>query len=108
MKNEKKKPETNVFLPRQIFNSLISALTYFIASKEEIGDTFFSKHSERLKSKILKHGRAFVNEGVESVSIYFYEIESAVLIKLLSYYISLGEKPTADFFAELENHEIKK
>ena len=31
-----------------------------------------------------------------------------ILIKLLIYYISMGENPTADYFAELEKRKTEK
>jgi hypothetical protein len=101
MKN-KSNPEINLFLSCEIFNSLVSVLEYFIATENEIGKTFFSKNAERLKEKIMKHGRAFNNENGENVSIYFYKIEAAVILKLLIYYIALREKPPSDFFSLLK------
>jgi len=100
--NENKKPNTNIYLPREIFNSLITALTYFTALEINIGETFFSKHAKRLKEKILKYSRVFDNKNGDMASIKFYEIESAVLIKLLIYYIALGENPNKDYFEEIE------
>jgi hypothetical protein len=100
---------TKVFLPREIFNSLISALTYFIATENQIGKTFFSKYAAKLKTKIMQHGRIFnntQNENAQSVSINLYGNESAILIKLLIYYISLGEESTQDFFTELQKAKI--
>jgi hypothetical protein len=98
----KSKPPVSLFLPREIFNTLVSALEYFTATENEIGKTFFSKHAVRLKEKIMKHGRAFKNDGGENVSVYFYDTEAAVLLKLLIYYISLGENPHTDFFIQLK------
>jgi hypothetical protein len=101
---QNKKPDTGVFLPREIFNSLVSALTFFEKAELEkhLGHDFFSKHSTRLKRKILKHGRAFRKEGGDFVANYFYGIEAALLIKLLAYYISMGFEPTGDYFNELQ------
>jgi hypothetical protein len=102
------KPDSVLFLPREAFNSLVSALDYFVATETQIGETFFSKHATRLKAKILKHGRVCKKNDSESVSLFCYGIESAMLIKLLTYYIGLGEKPTADYFLQLEKQPQKK
>ena len=103
--------ENKLFLPREIFDSLMTAFDYFIALENDIGETFFSKYSAKLKNKILEHGRIFKNEkngNAESVSICFFGNESMILIKLLIYYISMGENPTADYFAELEKRKTEK
>lgn len=104
----KNKPTSTLFIPQEMFNTLISALDYFVATQAQIGETFFSKHATRLKAKILNYGRAFKSEGENSVSIYFYGIESAMLIKLLIYYINLGENPSADYYALLAKSDCKK
>jgi hypothetical protein len=59
----KNKPDTELFLPQELFNSLITALDYFIASKGEIGETVSSERATRLKEKILTHSRAYNYEG---------------------------------------------
>jgi len=99
-----------IFLPCEIFNSLISVLDYFVALENQVGKTFFSIHSAKLKTKIMRHGRIFNNnqsENTQSVSINFYGNESAILTKLLIYYISLGEKPTEDFFEILQEGKTR-
>jgi len=89
-------------------NSLITALDYFIASENEIGETVSSKQATRLKTKILTHGRAFDYEGDANASIYFYGVEPAVIMKLLTIYINRGEEiiPT-DYFSQLKKRRNK-
>ena len=57
------KPDTKLYLPRELFNTLITVLDYFIAAEDEVGETTQSKQATRLKEKILTHGRAFDNKG---------------------------------------------
>jgi hypothetical protein len=103
--------ENKLFLPREIFNSLVTSLDYFISLENEIGETFFSKYSAKLKNKILKHARIFKNaknENSDNVSIYFFGNESMILLKLLIYYISLGENHAHDYFSHLEKRGSRK
>jgi len=99
------KPDTILYLPQELFNTLITMLDYFIAAEDEVGETTQSKQAARLKEKILTHGRAFDNNGEPNASIYFYGVESAVMMKLLTIYIALGEDPTTDYFAELKQRQ---
>jgi hypothetical protein len=96
------KPDTELYLPRDLFNALMTALDYFIAAEDEIGETTQTKQAALLKEKILTHGRAFDNKGEDNASIYFYGVEAAVVIKLLTIYIELGDESTADYFPELK------
>jgi len=102
------KPDTILYLERDLFNALITALDYFIAAADEIGDNTQTKQAARLKEKILTHGRAFDNKGEGNASIYFYGVESAVVMKLLTIYIALGDDPTADYFAKLKQRQSKE
>ena len=102
------KPNTELFLQAELFNSLITALDYFIATESEIGETVSSKQAIRLKSKILTHSRAFDYENESHASIYFYGVESAVIIKLLTIYINRGEEINPkDYFSELKKRRNK-
>ena len=104
----KNKPDTELFMPRELFNSMIAALDYFIATESEIGKTVSSQQATRLKEKILTHGRAFDYEGDENASIYFYGVEPAVMMKLLTIYINRGEeKPAQDYYSELKRRKNK-
>lgn len=97
-----------LFITPEIFNVLVSVLDFFIASENEIGKTFFSEYAAKLKKKMLTHGRIIKrskNEISESVVINFYGNEAVMLIKLLSYYFSLDENNTVDYFAELKQKE---
>ena len=115
MKNTKniKPPDTVLYLPRELFNSLVSALDYFIASEREVGATVQSEQATRLKQKILTHARAFGKDDGDNnpcegnASIYFYGVEAAVVMKLLTIYINLGEEPKADYFGQIKKRGKK-
>ena len=102
------KPYTELYLQQELFNSLMSALDFFIASEKIIGETIQSEQATRLKEKILTHSRAFYYKGDENASIYFYGVESAVIMKLLTIYINRGEEiPPYDYFPKLKKRENK-
>jgi hypothetical protein len=105
----KNKPNTELFLPCELFNSLMSALDYFIGSESEIGETVSSKQATRLKTKILTHARAFEYEGDAHASIYFYGVEPAVIMKLLTIYINRGEEILPNnYYAGLKKRRSQK
>ena len=104
----KNKPDTELFLPRELFNSMLTALDYFISSKNEIGETITSQQATRLKAKILTHGRAFDYEGDANASIYFYGVEPAVMMKLLTIFINRSEEnEPKDYFPKLKRRRSK-
>ena len=97
------KPDVNLYMERELFNSLITALDYFIASESEVGATVQSEQATRLKEKILAHGRAFTHNDEDNASIYLYGVEPAVVIKLLTIFINRGElEPPKDYFPQLK------
>ena len=105
----KNKPDTELYLPCELFNSLITALDYFIATVSEIGETVSSKQATRLKTKILTHARAFDYDGDRNASIYFYGVEPAVIMKLLTIYINRGEDILPNnYYAELKKRRSQK
>jgi hypothetical protein len=105
----KNKPNTELFLPCDLFNSLMTALDYFIASESEYGESVYSQQATRLKTKILTHARAFDYDGDDNVSIYFYGVEPAVMMKLLTIYINRGEEILPNnYYAELKKRRSQK
>jgi hypothetical protein len=104
----KNKPNTKLFLHHELFNSLMNALDYLIGSERESGVTVFSQQATRLKDKILMHSRAFEYENDANASIYFYGVEPAVVIKLLTIYINRGEEvPPTDYYSSLKRRQKK-
>lgn len=106
MKNYKSnKPPIGVIVSRDDFNSLISVLSFFISAETQLGENYYSSRAAELREKIMRHGRIFENENGENVSVYFYENESAILLKAMIKYTNLCENPTSDYFAELKKRK---
>ena len=97
------KPNIKISLPRNIFNSFFSSLSYFSEAVDVKEKNYFKKTSTRLKEKILKHGRAFSNKDGDYVSVFLYDIEASALIVLMANYINLGEEPFTDYFSLVKN-----
>lgn len=95
---KQKKGSVEVFLTRDFFNSLISVLQNFISADET---NRYSLYAQRLKNKILKHGRKFVHNEEENVVVYFYEDEAALLIKLCAIYFNATGNISEDFFLQV-------
>lgn len=103
---EKKKTEAiDVYLRRDFYNSLITALESFV--KADIGN-YYGDNALRLKNKIEKHGRIFKNKDEDNVAIRFYPQEATMMIKMLTIYVSIFENPTNDFFESLKAARMKK
>ena len=94
-----------VFMPREFFNSLVTALSAF----ETIGgQNKYSDYALRIKNKIMQHSRYFTYNGDPQLVTYFYVKEAAILIKLLAIYCNVIVKPSADFFSEACSNSHKK
>ena len=74
-----------VYMSKELLNGMLCSLDYLIAVDEQQGE--WEKHAQRIKDKILKFGRKFANEDGESVVIYFYENEAAILQKQMRLFI---------------------
>ncbi|MCM1508101.1 MAG: hypothetical protein NC177_13360 [Ruminococcus flavefaciens] len=88
MKTERKNSKrgaVEVFITTDLCNSLISALDSFIVA--DSGNKY-AVYAQKIKNKILKHGRIFLNSNEENVAIYFYENEAALLIKMFAIYVN--------------------
>jgi hypothetical protein len=105
----KNKPNAELFIQEELFNSLITAFDYFIASAVKNGETVYSQWATRLKSKILTHACGFDYENDNHASIYFYGVESAVVMKLLTIYINRSEElPPHDYYSQLKQRRNNK
>mgnify|MGYP006966757007 CR=1 FL=1 len=88
MKKILKKGAVEVFISADLCSSLISVLNSFIAADFT---NKYAVYAQKIRNKILKHGRVFENNGEKNVAIYFYENESAMLIKLFAIYLNAIE-----------------
>lgn len=85
MRKNSKRGAVEVFITADLCNSLIVALESFIAADSE---NKYAVYAKKIKDKILKHGRCFMNGDEENVAIYFYENEAALLIKMFAIYVN--------------------
>lgn len=99
-----KKGSIEVFISKDFCNSMISVLSSFIVADSS---NKYSIYAQRLKEKILKHGRTFTNQGEENAAIYFYENEAAMLIKLFAIYVNATENTTEDYFFQIGKNQKK-
>jgi hypothetical protein len=95
---KKKTGPVQVFIDRCSLNGMIRCLDYLISESDGEWKTCAS----RIKEKILKHGRTFENQGMDSAVIYFYETEAAVLIKAFALYVFLRDNPQKDYYAQMK------
>lgn len=86
MKYERKKSgkgAVEVFVTTDLCDSLIAVLDSFITADSR---NKYAVYAQKIKDKILKYGRCFMNGDEENVAIYFYENEAALLIKMFAIY----------------------
>lgn len=85
MRKNSKRGAVEVFITADLCNSLIVALESFIVADSR---NKYAVYVQRIKDKILNHGRCFMNGDEENVAIYFYENETALLIKMFAIYVN--------------------
>lgn len=88
MRKNSKKGAVEVFITTDLCDSLIAVLDRFIVA--DSGNKY-AVYAQRIKDKILNHGRCFMNGNEENVAIYFYENEAALLIKMFAIYANAIE-----------------
>ena len=88
----------SVYLTREQVNALIYLLDCFPAADS---NSVFAHDAEKIKRKILLHGRTFVDHGEEKVSLYFYDNEAQKLIMLTSLYLCAFGNPTNDYYPQI-------
>ncbi len=92
-----------VYLSKELLNGMLCCLDYLIAIDEQHGE--WEKHAQRIKDKILKHGRKFTSDDSESVVIYFYENEAAILLKAFSLFVFLRTNPQKDYMSLMKTQK---
>ncbi len=88
MKKISKRGSVEVFITTDLCDSLISALDSFIVADSR---NKYAVYAQKIKDKILKYGRRFMNGDEENIAVYFYENEAALLIKLFAIYVNATE-----------------
>jgi hypothetical protein len=96
MKN--KTGPVKVYIDRCSLNGMICCLDALIAAS----DGEWAGCASRLKEKVLKHGRTFQSNDIDSAVIHFYENEAAVLIKAFALYVFLIQNPEKDYYARMQ------
>ena len=104
MADKKNRGPVDVFMQRESVNAMMHALECFIAADPE---NIWAKYAEYLMQKITKYGRTFRYNGTDSAAIYFYEDETAMLIKLLTLFILVADEPCKDYYNLIENRKRK-
>ena len=88
-----------VFMDRNSMNAMLSCLDYLLL----VSDADWAKNAQRIKDKILTHGRKFQDQERDCVAIYFYENEAAVLIKAFSLLVFLNREPSSDYYSQIQH-----
>ena len=88
----------SVFFTREQVNAILYLLDCFPAAD---CNSVFAHDAEKLKRKILLHGRTFTDLGDEKVSLYFFEEEASKLILLMSLYLSAFGNLTNDYYPQI-------
>lgn len=94
-----------VYMSKELLNGMLYCLDYLIAIDEQQGE--WEKHAQRIKDKILTHGRKFTSDDTESVVIYFYENEAAILLKAFSLFVFLKDNPVQDYMNRMQTQKKK-
>ena len=95
---DKKVGPVSVYLTREQVNALIYLLDCFPAAD---ANNKLAVDAEKLKRKIMLHGRTFNDRGDEKVSLYFYEEEASKLILLTSIYVLAFGNPANDYYEQI-------
>ena len=89
----------SVYLTREQVNALLYLLDCFPAADS---NSIFARDAEKLKRKILLHGRTFTDRSDEKVSLYFYENEAEKMILLTSLYLPAFGNPSHDIYDKIK------
>ena len=93
-----------VILEREQINAVLQALNCI-----SVVDTsnIYSIDAEKLKRKIIQHGRTFNQMDTDKVSLLFYENEAANFIRLTAIFLSSVLAIEKDYYSEI-GHIHKK
>lgn len=87
-----------VILDREQINAVLQVLNCI-----SITDTSnaFAMDAEKLKRKIIQHGRTFNQMSTDKVSLFFYENEAANYIRLTAIFLASVLKVEMDYYPEI-------
>lgn len=87
-----------VYMTRELLNAMLYCLDAVIRI-DNGGE--WTICAERIKNKILKHARRFTSNDTESVVVYFYEKEAAILLKAFALFVALHHDPVESYFEQI-------
>ena len=93
---KKDRSAVEVTLPRRYADALLYALDLFEKADQ---DNKLTEYALKLKRKILRYGFAFHHKGEDKAKIYFFQEETATLIKVLIFYIIILLDPKEDYYS---------
>ena len=94
----KLKPFTELYLTKNQIEGMMYVLDSYINADK---DHKFGQYADRMKQKILNHGRTFISNQEEMASLLMYETDMVIMVKLFSTYISAVHEMPKEFFAEV-------
>ena len=97
-KKSRQKPFTELYLTKNQIEGLMYVLDCYLCADKEHK---YGQFADRMKQKILNHGRAFISNEEEMVSLIMYETDMVIMMKLFSTYISAIQEMPKDYFAEI-------
>ncbi len=87
-----------VILDREQINAVLQVLNCISTTDTS---NIFSIDAEKLKRKIIRHGRAFNQMDTDKVSLFFYENEAANYIRLTAIFLSSVLAIEKDYYPEI-------
>ena len=87
-----------VSLTREDFNSLVKLLDEFL---EAGSDNKYAVYAANLKEKMLRHSRRYTHKNENKTVTYFYEVEAALMIKLIAFYANAIGISGEDYYEKI-------
>ena len=87
-----------VILDREQINAVLQVLNCISTTDTS---NIFSIDAEKLKRKIIRHGRAFNQMDTDKVSLFFFENEAANYIRLTAIFLASVLKAEMDYYPEI-------
>ena len=89
---------TELYLTKNQVNGLLYVIDCYLQSN---ADHKYVEFAEKMKQKIIKHGRLFKSRDGETLALHMYDTDFTVMIKLLSTYISAVQEMPKDYFSDI-------
>ncbi len=96
---------SNLYLSREQIESVLYVMDCY--SQTEAAHKY-KEYAETIRQKIMKYGRIFGQENDEMVALNMYETDMAILVKLLTTYISAAQEMPKDYFSEVKKSYLER